>query len=352
MTATDLPSSTPPRHRAPRARRRAGWWAVLGLVVVLGLVAGNYGWQLRSAYNQARTVPGAEAFPSSDTRPASVPRPANASYDPVNILFLGSDGASGETEASADVLGRRSDTMILVNIPADREAVNLMSIMRDNWVQIPGHGTAKINAAMSYGGTPLAVQTVESLLDIRIDHVAVIDFDGLRGLTDAMGGVSLYNYTPFFCGGNLVAEGEATLNGEQALCFVRNRDFVDGDYTRVANQQYFLLSLADQLLSPETLVSPLTIRDSIGAITPYVTMDDGLSMSTVASIRLSLRDLTAIHTFTSPTLGMGTEGDQSVVYPDWEELAVVSRHLREDTFTSYLLAPETELVAEQVKAGL
>lgn len=351
MTATDLPSSPSPRHRAPRTWRRTGFWAAVCLVLILGLAASIYGWQVASAYHQANKVPGTEAFPHPSTRPDAVPRPANASYDPVNMLLLGSDSNTGGLGDPADVLGRRSDTMILVNIPADRESVNLMSIMRDNWVEIPGHGTTKINAAMSHGGTPLAVQAVESLLDIRIDHVAVIDFDGLEGLTDSMGGVPIYNFTPFSCGGDVVSEGEVTLNGEEALCFVRNRDFVDGDYTRVANQQYFLLSLADQMLSPETLVNPLTIRDSIAAISPYITMDDGLSMSTVVSIRLSLRNLSAIHTFTSPTLGMGTEGDQSVVYPDREELAVVSRHLREDTFTSYLLGEESEVAVEPVSAS-
>lgn len=347
---TALPGSDAPRHRAPRTWRRTGVWSAVCLVIVLGLAAGIYGWQVASAYNQAKQVPGTEVFPPPSTRPDSVPRPANASNDPVNMLLLGSDSSTGGAGDPADVLGRRSDTMILVNIPANRESVNLMSIMRDNWVEIPGYGTTKINAAMSHGGTPLAVQAVEGLLNIRIDHVAVIDFDGLAGLTDSMGGVPIDNLTPFSCGGDVIAAGEVTLNGEQALCFVRNRDFVDGDYTRVANQQHFLLSLADQMLSPDTLVNPLTVRDSIDAISPYITMDEGLTMSTVVSLRLSLRDLGAIHTFTSPTLGMGTEGDQSVVYPDREELQVVSRHLREDTFTSYILGDAPDVVVEPVGA--
>src|SRR5690606_401872 len=102
-----------------------------------------------------------------------------------------------------------------------------MSIMRDNWVNIQGHGEAKINAAVAYGGIPLAVNTVENFIDARIDHVALIDFESFKGLTDAVGGVTVNNTIAFdsINGGHgfSFAQGEITLNGDEALAFVRER---------------------------------------------------------------------------------------------------------------------------------
>lgn len=80
---------------------------------------------------------------------------------------------------------------MLAHVPADRQHVYLMSIMRDSWVEVPGHGRAKINAAYSWGGVALTTETVEQLLDIRIDHVAEIDFAGFEDMTDALGGVTV-----------------------------------------------------------------------------------------------------------------------------------------------------------------
>ena len=73
-----------------------------------------------------------------------------------------------------------------------------MSIMRDNWVPIDGHGYNKINAALAFGGVPLMVSTVENFIDTRIDHVAVIDFEGFKGLTDALGGVTVSSPVAFY----------------------------------------------------------------------------------------------------------------------------------------------------------
>ena len=81
--------------------------------------------------------------------------------------------------------------MMLVHIPADRASVQVMSIPRDSWVAVPGHGDAKINAAYSWGGPTLMIQTVEQLTGVRIDHIALTDFNSFVGITDALGGVEI-----------------------------------------------------------------------------------------------------------------------------------------------------------------
>ena len=94
-----------------------------------------------------------------------------------DILLLGSDSRAGSADA-AKVSGQRADTIMLMHIPKDGSGVYLISIMRDSWVNIPGYGSAKVNAALNYGGIGLQVATIEQLLGIKIDHVAEIDFTG------------------------------------------------------------------------------------------------------------------------------------------------------------------------------
>src|SRR5690625_217049 len=92
----------------------------------------------------------------------------------MNILVLGSDAREDENPED-----QRSDTMMLVHIPESRDEMYVMSIMRDLWVEIPDVGMSKVNSAQSHGGYPLTIRTVENLTGAEIDHMVVIDFDGL-----------------------------------------------------------------------------------------------------------------------------------------------------------------------------
>lgn len=182
---------------------------------------------------------------------------------PINILLLGSDSRdTTDPDAGIDDLsGFRSDAILVAQISPERDHVTVMSIMRDNWVTIQHHGLAKINAAVAYGGVPLAVNTVENFVGARIDHVALIDFESFQGLTDAVGGVTVHNTIPYTAqnggGGYYFEQGDITLDGAMALSFVRERyAFTDGDYQRVRNQQAYIKGLAKKILSAETLSSP------------------------------------------------------------------------------------------------
>ena len=96
-----------------------------------------------------------------------------------NFLVMGADTRPGDAG--------RSDVIVLVHIPADGETVNMIHFPRDLYVDIPGHGKDKINAAYAFGGEPLLVQTMENLLKIRIHHVAKTNFEGFENMTDAVG---------------------------------------------------------------------------------------------------------------------------------------------------------------------
>ncbi len=161
-----------------------------------------------------------EVFPEEEGRPAP------SETGSTTILLLGSDTRDGIGQTLASAEGDRSDVMMVIRISGDREHVTAMSIMRDSWVEIPGKSDNKINAALAIGGVPLTVQTVENLLDTRIDHVAVLDFEGFAAITDVLGGVTVENertFTPVTLPEVTFPQGEITVNGEEALAYVRER---------------------------------------------------------------------------------------------------------------------------------
>src|SRR5690606_14966322 len=230
-----------------------------------------------------------------------------------------------------DLKGFRSDAILVAQVSPDREHLTVMSIMRDNWVNIQGAGEAKINAAVAYGGLPLAVNTIENFIGARIDHVALIDFESFKGLTNAVGGVTVQNdiaYTAQNGGGGFTFEaGEITLNGDQALSFVRERyAFSDGDYQRARNQQAYLKGLTKKLLSKDTLGSVDKLTATFQALKPYLILDEGLDLGSAVRLGYDMRGLRGddINFFTSPTLGTGASANgQSIVLPNWDEIANV-----------------------------
>lgn len=319
--------SRPLRHRILVALGALG--AVLLVAAIgVGLLVGS----VSSSFDTGRhTLPSAEAFPAPSGRPqASTGKAAGA----INILLLGTDTRGPTPVSLAKIRAQRSDTMLLVHIPADRRRVEVMSIMRDSWVPIPDHGHGKINAALSYGGVPLTVRTVEQLLGVRIDHVAIVSFSGFEGLTDALGGVVVDNAIPFDNLGNHFAEGRTRLTGVAALAYVRARyPFADGDFQRVRNQQAYLKGVLSTVLSSATLLNPMKVGSTVSAIAPYLLVDQGFDATYLRSLAVALPSLRTgdVHFFTAPTSGTGMEGDQSVVYLDDERMRQVAVALRNDT---------------------
>ncbi len=299
------------------------------------------------AAGEAGGEAGREAAGGTDSGPgvgtAEGTRNAAAS-GALNILVMGSDsrGATKEEAVSGGDSNQRADTLMLVHIPADRSKIFSVSLMRDLWIDIPGNGQAKINAALSYGGVPLMVQTVESLFNQRIDHVAMIDFEGFVGMTDALGGVEVNITQPFVSphSNKKYAKGPALLNGKGALDFVRERyAYADGDYQRVRNQQAFLKALTAKNLSRDTLLNPVKVHNVISSIAPFISADKGLDAATLARLGLELRDVRAddLKMFTIPTLGIGTSADgQSIVRPDYNAIAGISAALADDSLETFV----------------
>lgn len=157
------------------------------------------------------------------------------------VVLLGSDARAGEPS--------RSDTIMVAN-PGD----GMLSVPRDTLVEIPGRGEGKVNAAFAYGGPELAVRTLESFTGAGIGGYAVIRFEDVEEVVDALGGVTVNVEEPVATGSGVeIPAGEQTLDGEEALAYVRDRSGPRADIGRIGNQQKFLEAMAREASSPTNL---------------------------------------------------------------------------------------------------
>ena len=255
-----------------------------------------------------------------------------------NILLLGSDTRSGSE--AAQVSGSRADSIMLAHIPADGKGVYLVSIMRDTWVNIPGYGAAKINAALNYGGISLQVATVENLLGIKIDHVAEIEFEGFKALVNSVNGVDVQVPFDFDINAWSFKQGVQHMDGGAALAFVRARyPFADGDYQRVRNQRAFLRGLYSTMKSKGALENVGSFQSAVESIAGYMRVDSGLDAAQIAQIAapvLTSGDTTMRMT-TLPNAGPGWSYDgQSIVIVNQAANANLSYALQHDSMDQFM----------------
>ena len=305
------------RHRG----RRGGFFrrhkAVLALLILLGMLAAGVA---GVAFYTNQQLSGIGRFTSTvpeTARPAPVPVDDPAGPGTTFLLAGADNGDDGSSIAEVLRSGRwragvhRSDTMMVMHISGDRQRLFVVSIPRDTYVPIAGHGEDKINAAFSFGGPSLMQQTVEQFTGIRMDHVAIIDWNGFRDLSTALGGVTVT--IPADVKDNkgkvLWTKGEHTLMGDEALLYVRTRyGLAGGDFDRIQRQQNFLREMLRKLVSKGTLTNPVTLNESVGAITRNLVVDEALSNQAIGQLALSLKDIRTdnVTFLTSPITSFGT----------------------------------------------
>ncbi len=216
-----------------------------------------------------------------------------------NILLVGNDSRAGLSAAELkDVAtqaesGLNTDTMLLVHIPADGRQATAVSMPRDSWVNIPGVGMEKLNAAYANGacangcgahlttaqkeaGARKLVETVDQLSGLHIDHYVEVGLLGFYKITNVLGGVTVCLKEPakdHYSGIDLPA-GVQTIKGTQALAFVRQRHgLVGGDLSRVKRQQAFLSAVADKVLTADTLLKPWKLKPLLDSVATSLTVD-------------------------------------------------------------------------------
>ena len=162
----------------------------------------------------------------------------------VTFLVIGSDSGAPKFGRGGTAGGGRADSIHLVVLDTAKRRGISIGFPRDSFVSIPGHGTSKINSAMSFGGPPLLIRTIEQLTRINVDYYALTSFDGLTDLVNKVGGVTVgvdQNLVDSFSGANF-RRGTQRLNGAQALSYSRARHGTpQGDLTRSKHQGQVLL---------------------------------------------------------------------------------------------------------------
>jgi len=274
-----------------------------------------------------------------------------------NYLLVGSDTREGLTKeqiralrvgSTATAAGGRSDTMLIIHLSKSRDRAYIISLPRDSLVVIPEHVSSsdkktiipdrkgKLNSAFSYGGAPLLIETIERATSIKIDHYVEVSFAGFAGIVDALGGIEVCTKVNIDDPKShlVLSAGVHTLNGIEALKYVRTRDFDGrGDIGRMQRQQQFMSAVLNKATSSGTLLNPFKVKNFINASLASVKLDSGLAPDDLLTLAKQMKNLSAgnVRTLTVPLSNANGRYDGlSVVI--WDEVlgADLWRRVRDD----------------------
>jgi len=284
--------------------------AVVAAVVILGSVIGafayirNVGDKINAVFNKSPEL----AALLQQNQPST---PA----EPFYMVLMGSDTRTGETQ-------QRSDSLMIARVDPVKKKIQLISIPRDSRVNIPGHGTTKINAAAAYGGPTLVIKTVHELTGLPISHYVNINFRGFRDVVDAIGGVwvnvdrDIYDTQASAFGKKYATlkKGYQKLDGAHALTFARTRHFyAAGDYQRVKNQQTLVKAIASQALSMSNVFKASAVIDAVAD-----NLDTDFTPAQLADLALQFKGMDSknIESATAPSAPKYIDGVSYVVLDD------------------------------------
>ena len=316
-------SAPTPVTRSDRPGRTAARAAVTvaSVLTVLATVASAVGWAgLSHLSSNITAIDVTDDLGSA--RPTKVTPTQPTTYEPLNILVMGTDTRTGQGRAFGDASQTasgegHSDTAILLHVSGDRTRALGVSLPRDSWVTRPsckggGTVTGKFNAAFASGGPACTIKAVESLTGVRIDHFIVVNFLGFEAVVDSLGGVPI-------CTTEAIDDkkshlklpaGTSILNGKDALAFARARKTLgDGsDISRIDRQQVFLSSVVRTATSAGLLTNPVKLYSVLNSVTESLTVDKALgSVDALKDLALSMQGLSPknVKFMTVPWTGRG-----------------------------------------------
>ncbi len=280
--------------RIKKKRRRK-----LFFFLIFAFLFGSIGVYVLNSYSSLMGMYSGFTREKSDLRNEDV----EITKEPFTILIMGIE------DYATDGQNGRTDSLMFATVNPKTKKISLMSIPRDSRVPIVGKGKEdKINAAHAYGGEEMAIKTVEGFLKVPVDHYIKIDFQGFKGIVDAVGGVTVDVPFDFWERSDVdyykkiqFKQGQQNLNGEEALAYVRMRkQDPNGDYGRAARQRQLLAAVAQKLNSTSTVFK---IKDLTAVIGKYIKTDipisDGLALynklsgfdpSTIQTLKLEGED--------------------------------------------------------------
>jgi LCP family protein required for cell wall assembly len=351
-STTGTPTTVPKRRR----RRLRRLWISLAIIfgLLLAAVAGGAWWARSFTAQLDRNIErfGDPFAPLPADRPT---KPAGEAAKALNILLLGSDSRISAGDPSQWVAGaQRTDAIMIMHVDAARTGATIMSIPRDSWVEIPGHGNAKINAAFSWGGPTLMVRTVEKYTHVRIDHVVMIDFEGFKALTDSLGGVTINVAKATHDEAGSFEAGPQRMDGATALRYVRQRhNLPGGDFDRVQRQQNWIRSIMREALAKDSLTDIPTMTDVLSDVTKAIATDEGFSFGQMRDLVWSMRHVheNGVRFFTAPVKGTGwsPDGKQSIVLLDQKKNAGLWAAVVQDNLGGWIRDNDPALLGEVVR---
>jgi len=320
-----------------RPRRRWYEWlvivAALGVAAACTTAAAGLWWADRKASELPRVAVGGTLDAVEVIGDDTLLLPAR------NFLLVGADSTATLPEDDPLRVGRSdaqllTDTIMVLRVDPPRESVHLMSIPRDLWVTVAGGGyETKINAVLALGGSNTLIETVQETLGIPIHHYVEADFNGFRGVVDAVDGVPVYIPFPMRDAGTGFVQTEpgcVTLTPDESLAYVRSRrmeGLVDGltwttldeipDFGRITRQQGFIEAALERAIARGGLRHPATSLRLLDAAIESVTLDDVISRRELIQLADQFQTFQArsLETGTLPGT-FGFEGELSVLYPD------------------------------------
>ena len=272
-------------------RRRRNGLLVMSVLSVLVLLASGTSWAITGWMSGSLNRFDVFGGMADDDRPEET--------GGLTFLVIGSDSREEMNSEDQNALsvgstpGQRSDTIMLVRLNHERDHLTVVGIPRDLWVDIPGEGEDKINAAYAFGGPQLAVRTVESTTGVRIDHYVEVDFNGFVDVVDALDGIEV-------CLPEAIDDPKAKLNmeagthrvdGADALAFARTRATARGDLDRIDRQQQVLSAMFDKALSSRTLSDPGKLTAFLDSSLSSVTVDEGMDTSAINDLAYQMREM-------------------------------------------------------------
>ena len=236
--------------------KKKKWPWIVGIISVLGLAIG--GLALMVYFDLTSTLKGMHQSLERDVSEKREEKIDVSKLQPFSVLVLGVDEREGDQG--------RSDTMIVMAVNPKLKTTKMVSIPRDTYTEIVGHGTDdKLNHAYAFGGIEMSMDSVESLMDIPIDYVAEVNMEGFQKVVDAVGGIKVNNDLEFTQDSLHFAKGEITLSGKEALSYVRMRkEDPDGDWGRQNRQRQVIQGVLSKGKSFNSLLNYRDVFNAIG----------------------------------------------------------------------------------------
>ena len=307
--------------RLDAKKKKKKWPWIVGILGVLIIIGGVY---LLSVYMSFTST--LKEIHSPIEREVSDMRVDEVELEkkqPFSVLMLGVDEREGDAG--------RSDTIIVMTVNPNDKSTKMVSIPRDTYTEIVGKGSMdKINHAYAFGGIEMSMETVENLLDIPIDYVVQVNMEGFEDIVDAVGGVNVNNTLDFSVGQHTYPKGNITLNGEEALDYVRMRyEDPNGDFGRQDRQKQVIQAVMSEGASVKSLVNYRSIFNALGA-----NVQTNMTFDEMMDVQKNYRDVVGTVDQLYFEKGTGGKKDNGVWYYDMnqtelaEKQALLKEHLQ------------------------